>query len=81
MLSDLDIFLTGVLGGALASGAIISVLYFHFHSLFKDYFYNKDQFANALLVKKLVAEVDALKAQIKQMNLEHYQAIVEKEYK
>ena len=81
MLTDVDMFLVGILGGALASGAIICVTYVHFHGLFKDYFYNKDLFVQAQNIKKLLAEVEALKEQIKHINLDHYETIVEDEFK
>ena len=81
MLTDVDVFLVGILGGALSSIAIFSVAYAHFHSLFKDYFYNKNLFVQSQNIKRLLAEVDALKEQIKHINLDHYETIVEDEFK
>lgn len=81
MLTDMDMFLTGVLGGALSSGAIIGVMYVHFHGVFSDYFYNKDLFVMQQNIKRLLAEVEALKEQIKHINLDHYETIVEEEFK
>lgn len=81
MLTDIDTFLIGVLGGIISSISIFSVMYFHFHQAFKDYFYNKEHYVTVLTVKKLCAEVSALKEQLKHMNLDHYENIMEDEYK
>lgn len=76
-----DIFLMAILAGAIASFSIFGVMYWHFHSLFKDYFYNKDHYVQSVLVRRLYAELEALKSQVKHMNLDHYENVVEDEYK
>ena len=81
MLSEMDVFLTGILGGALSSVCLFAVMYFHFQRVFKDYFYNKNNYVMAATIKKLVAEVDSLKLQLKHINLDYYDNIVKAEYK
>lgn len=81
MLTEMDAFFMGVLGGIVSSITIFSAMYFHFHRAFKDYFYNKEHYVTIITVKKLVAEMNALKEQIKHMNLDHYENIMEDEYK
>ena len=81
MLTDMDIFFVGVLGGIVSSISIFGVMYLHFHQAFKDYFYNKDHFIASLNMKRLTAEVAVLKEQIKHINLDHYETIVEEEFK
>jgi len=77
----MDVFLIGMLGGAASSIALMIILYSHFHIVFKDYFYNKDLFLMMVNIKKLKAEMSIIQEQIKNMNLETYQSIVEDEYK
>ena len=81
MLTNMDMFLVGILGGALSSIAIVLVMYAHFYSLFKDYFYNKNVFIQAQSIKRLLADVGVIKEQIKHINLDHYETIVEDEFK
>ena len=81
MLTEVDIFLLGILGGAISSAAIVVVMYSHFKLTFKDYFYNKDHYVNAVTIKKLFGEVNSLKEQITQINLDHYEKMVKEEYK
>lgn len=81
MLTEIDIFLIGVLGGAVASIALAAVFYSHFHVVFKDYFYNKDLFLMSANIKKLRAEMLVIQEQIKQMNADTYHSIVEDEYR
>ena len=61
---EIDAVWAGLLGGFIGSFIVAGVLYFNFYSRYREFFFNKEQFKNKTIIKKLEDDVMGLKMQI-----------------
>lgn len=60
---EIDALWAGLCGGFVGSFAVTGVLYLNFHSKYKDFFFNKEQYKTKAMVTKLENDVANLKIQ------------------
>jgi hypothetical protein len=61
---EIDAVWAGLLGGFIGSFIVAGVLYFNFYSRYREFFFNKEQFKNKTIIKKLEDDVMGLKMQV-----------------
>lgn len=81
MPNEIDALFAGLLGGGIGAILVFSTMYIHFHTKFKNYFFNKEHFKTRLKVLQLEDEVSSMRIQLSRLNAESYHAVVEDEYK
>lgn len=67
-----DCLLMGIMGGFIGSSIIMTVAYFHFRTIYREYMDAKFDAIEMIAYKKLIKDVNEIKQNIKDLNLEYY---------